>query len=101
MEVGLTHHLALAAAIFVIGMAGFIVRRNAVVVLMCLQLMLAAANLVLAAFGRELGDEAGHVFVIMVLAVAAAQTAVGLSILGAVHRQRRSVDADGLSTLME
>jgi NADH-quinone oxidoreductase subunit K len=92
--VDLHSHLALATAVFTIGVAGFLIRRNVLVMLMCLQLMLVSANLVFAAFGRELGDEGGHVFVIMVIVVAAAQAAVGLALLGAVYRQRRAVGAE-------
>ena len=101
MEVGLTHYLVLAALVFVTGMVGFVVRRNTIIMLMCVELMLSAANLVFAAFSRELADEAGHVFVLMNFAVAAAEVAIGLAILVEIYRRRRSVDADDLTTLME
>ena len=101
MEVGLIHYLVLAAAVFLVGMVGFIIRRNAIIMLMCVELMLAAGNLVFAAFSRELGDEAGHVFVLMNFAIAAAEVAIGLAILVEIYRRRRSVDADELTTLME
>jgi len=101
VEVGLTHYLLLAAAVFLVGMVGFIVRRNTLIMLMCVELMLSAANLVFVAFSRELGDEAGHVFVLMNFAVAAAEVAIGLAILMEIFRRRRSVDADDLNTLME
>jgi len=101
MEVGLTHYLILAAALFLIGMVGFVVRRNTIIMLMCVELMLSAANIVFAAFSRELGNESGHVFVLMNFAVAAAEVAIGLAILVEIFRRRRSVDADDLTTLME
>ncbi len=101
MEVGLSHYLVLAALVFLVGMVGFLVRRNTLVMLMCVELMLAAGNLVFAAFSREHGDAAGHVFVIMNFAVAAAEAAIGLAILVAIFRLRRTVDADELTTLME
>jgi NADH-quinone oxidoreductase subunit K len=101
MEIGLAHYLILAAAVFLTGMTGFIIRRNTIIMLMCVELMLASANLVFVAFSREMGDQAGHVFVLLNFAVAAAEVAVGLAILVAIYRQRRSVDADDLTTLME
>jgi NADH-quinone oxidoreductase subunit K len=101
VEIGLNHYLVLAAAVFLIGMAGFIIRRNTIIMLMCVELMLAAANLAFVASSRELGDGAGHVFVLMNFAVAAAEVAIGLAILVEIFRRRRSVDADDLTTLME
>jgi len=99
--VGLNHYLILAAALFLVGMVGFVIRRNTLVMLMCVELMLSAANIVFAAFSRELADEAGHVFVLMNFAVAAAEVAIGLAILVQIFRLRRTVDADELTTLME
>jgi NADH-quinone oxidoreductase subunit K len=101
VEVGLSHYLVLAALTFLVGMVGFLVRRNTLVMLMCVELMLASANLVFAAFSRQLGDASGHVFVIMIFAVAAAEAAIGLAILVAIFRLRQTVDADELKTLME
>lgn len=101
MEVGLTHYLILAAALFLIGMVGFVVRRNTLIMLMCVELMLSGSNIVFAAFSRELGNEAGHVFVLMNFAVAAAEVAIGLAIMVEIFRRRRTVDADDLTTLME
>jgi NADH-quinone oxidoreductase subunit K len=101
VDVGLTHYLCLAAAVFLVGMVGFVVRRNTIIMLMCVELMLASTNLVFAAFSRELGDETGHVFVLMSFAVAAAEVAIGLAILVEIFRRRRTVDADELTTLME
>ena len=101
MEVGLTHYLVLAAAVFVVGMVGFVVRRNVIIMLMCLELMLSGVNLTFVAFSRELGNDAGHIFVLMNFAVAAAEVAIGLAILVEIFRRRRTVDADDLNTLME
>ena len=101
MEITLTHYLVLATALFLIGMIGFIVRRNAIVMLMCIELMLCAANIVLAAFSRWHLDSGGHVFVLMNFAVAAAEAAIGLAILVEIYRRRRTVNVDELTTLME
>jgi NADH-quinone oxidoreductase subunit K len=101
VEIGLNHYLILAAALFLIGMVGFVVRRNTLIMLMCVELMLSGANIVFAAFSRELGNEAGHVFVLMNFAVAAAEVAIGLAIMVEIFRRRRTVDADELTTLME
>jgi NADH-quinone oxidoreductase subunit K len=81
VEITLTHYLVLAALLFVTGMVGFIVRRNAIVMLMCIELMLSAANIVLAAFSRWHLNASGHVFVLMNFAVAAAEAALGLALL--------------------
>ena len=88
--------IALSAALFVIGLAGVLVRRNAVVILMCVELMLNAANLAFVAFSRRLGvlDERGSVFVVFVFVVAAAEVAVGLAIVLALYRNRPTVDVD-------
>jgi NADH-quinone oxidoreductase subunit K len=101
VEIGLNHYLILAAALFLIGMVGFVIRRNTIIMLMCVELMLSGANIVFAAFSRELGNEAGHVFVLMNFAVAAAEVAIGLAIMVEIFRRRRTVDADELTTLME
>lgn len=101
MEVTLTHYLVLAALVFLTGMVGFIVRRNALVVMMCVELMLSSANIVFAAFARQHGDGGGHVFVLMNFAVAAAEAAIGLAILVEIFRRRRTVDIDDLKALME
>ena len=101
MEITLTHYLVLAAAVFTTGMTGFIVRRNALVMLMCIELMLSAVNIVFAAFSRHHGDASGHVFVLMSFAVAAAEAAIALAILVEIYRRRRTIDVDDLKTLME
>ena len=101
MEVTLTHYLVLATLLFLIGMTGFIVRRNTIVMLMCVELMLSAVNIVFVAFSRLHGDAGGHVFVLMNFAVAAAEAAIGLAILVEIFRRRRTVDVDDLKALME
>ena len=101
MEVTMTHYLVLASILFLIGMVGFIVRRNAIVMLMCIELMLCSVNIVFATFSRQHGDTGGHVFVLMNFAVAAAEAAIGLAILVEIYRRRRTVDVDDLKSLME
>lgn len=101
MEITLTHYLVLAMALFLTGMVGFIVRRNAIVMLMCVELMLCAVNIVFVAFSRVTGDGGGHVFVLMNFAVAASEAAIGLAILVEIFRRRRTVNVDDLKALME
>ena len=88
--------IAVSAVLFFIGCAGVLVRRNAVVILMCVELMLNAANLALVAFSRRLPapDQRGSVFVTFVFVIAAAEVAVGLAIVLAAYRNRPSVDVD-------
>ena len=96
----LTHYLVLAMALFLTGMVGVLVRRNALVMMMCIELMLCAANIVFAAFSQKWGNEAGHVFVLMNFAVAAAEAAIGLAILVEIYRRQRTVNVDEFKTLM-
>ncbi len=88
--------IAVSALLFFIGLGGVLVRRNAVVILMCVELMLNAANLAFVAFSRRFGlvDERGSVFVVFVFVVAAAEVAVGLAIVLAAYRNRPTVDVD-------
>jgi NADH-quinone oxidoreductase subunit K len=99
VEVTLNHYLVLASALFLTGMVGVIVRRNALVVMMCIELMLCAGNIVFAAFSEKWGNEAGHVFVLMSFAVAAAEVAIGLAILVEIYRRRRTVNLDEFKIL--
>ncbi len=101
MEITLTHYLVLAMVVFLTGMVGFVVRRNAIVMLMCVELMLSAVNIVFAAYSRFHGNADGHVFVLMNFAVAAAEAAIGLAILVEIYRRRRTVNVDDLKALME
>jgi NADH-quinone oxidoreductase subunit K len=99
MIVTATHYLALSAVLFSIGVAGVLTRRNVIVIMMSIELMLNAGNLAFITFAKELNDMTGHVFVFMVMAVAAAEAAVGLAIVIAVFRNRDTIDIDRISTL--
>lgn len=92
-------YLAVSAIIFGIGAAGVLVRRNALLVLVCLELMLNAGNLAIVAFSRLHGAGEGHVFVLIVMVVAAAEVAIGLGIVVALYRNRVAVDVDELREL--
>lgn len=91
--------LILAAALFTIGMGGFLVRRNALVVFMGIELMLNGANLTFLAFARERGDMNGHIAAFFVIAVAAAEAAVGLAIIIALFRSRGTINVDEVHTM--
>ena len=97
--VPINHYLFLAALLFCVGMFGVMVRRNALVVFMCIELMFNAANLTFLAFARQRGDSVGHVSAFFVIAVAAAEAAIGLAILIAVFRNRKTVDTGDLKSL--
>lgn len=88
--------IAVSGLLFFIALGGVLVRRNAIVILMCVELMLNAANLAFVAFSRRFGlvDERGSVFVVFVFVVAAAEVAVGLAIILAAYRNRPTVDVD-------
>jgi NADH-quinone oxidoreductase subunit K len=92
-------YLLLAAALFTIGVIGVLTRRNIIIILMSLELILNAVNLNLIAFARHLGDVSGHVFAIFVITVAAAEAAVGLGILIALFRNRETTNADEIDLL--
>jgi NADH-quinone oxidoreductase subunit K len=94
MDVELGNYVALSAVMFFIGVAGVIVRRNPLIVLMSIELMFNAANLALVAFSRAWVNNAGHVFVFLVVTVAAAEAAIGLAIVVAVFRRAKNVDLD-------
>ena len=96
---GLNYFLILSAFIFCTGIYGVLVRRNGILVLMSVELMLNAANLTLVAFGRAHLDPHAHAFAFLVMAVAAAEAAVGLAILVGVFRSRKSVNIDELNLL--
>ena len=91
--------IALSAILFVLGALGALTRRNLIVILMSIELMLNAVNLALVAFSRQWGDLAGHVFVLMVIVVAAAEVAVGLGIVLSLFRNRESVNVEDVSLL--
>ena len=95
----LNGYLAIAVALFAIGLIGVLVRRNTLVVFMCLELMLVASTLALVAFSRFNGTMDGNVFVFFILTVAAAEVAVGLAIIVALFRKRQTVQVDELNSL--
>jgi NADH-quinone oxidoreductase subunit K len=95
----LSHVLSLSVLLFGLGAVGVLVRRNLVVVLMCLELMLGAAGLALVAFARHHGDESGQAFAVFVLLVGAAQLSVGVGIVTAHFLQRGSLNAEEASRL--
>jgi NADH-quinone oxidoreductase subunit K len=99
MTIPLTHYLALSALLFVIGVAGVLTRRNAIVVFMCIELMLNSVNLSLVAFSASLGDITGQALVFFVMAVAAAEAAVGLGIVIALFRNKQTVNIDEINIL--
>jgi NADH-quinone oxidoreductase subunit K len=99
-SLSLGHYLSLGAALFCISLAGiFLNRKNVIVLLMCIELMLLAVNINFVAFSRQLGDAAGQVFVFFILTVAAAEAAIGLAILVTLFRNRRSIDVGDIDTL--
>jgi NADH-quinone oxidoreductase subunit K len=97
--VPLQHYVWLSSILFSIGVMGVLFRRNAIVIFMCVELMLNAVNLMLVAFSRFWSDEGGQVFVFFIMAVAAAEVAVGLAILMMVYRNTKSTDIDFLNRL--
>ena len=98
--ISLTHYLVLGAILFALAIAGIIInRKNLIVLLMCIELMLLAVNINFVAFSRFLGDAAGQVFVFFILTVAAAEAAIGLAILVTLYRNRRTINVADLDTL--
>lgn len=98
--IGLQHYLTVAAILFAISVAGiFINRRNLILLLMCIELLLLAVNFNFIAFSRFLGDETGQVFVFFILTVAAAEAAIGLAILVVLFRNRRSINVEELDAM--
>ncbi len=96
----LTHFLVLGAIMFSIAMAGiFINRKNVLILLMCVELMLLAVNTNFIAFSHYLGDSAGQVFVFFILTVAAAEAAIGLAILVVLFRNKRTINVEELDSL--
>ncbi|MFK8053363.1 MAG: NADH-quinone oxidoreductase subunit NuoK [Woeseiaceae bacterium] len=100
MTIGLQHYLTLSAILFSVSVAGiFINRRNIILLLMCIELMLLSVNFNFVAFSRYLGDETGQVFVFFILTVAAAEAAIGLAILVVLFRNQRSINVDELNEM--
>jgi NADH-quinone oxidoreductase subunit K len=94
-----TQAVALSGILFLLGAIGALTRRNLIVILMSIELMLNAVNLALVAFSRQWGDHAGQLFVLMVIVVAAAEVAVGLGIVIALFRNRESINVEDASLL--
>jgi NADH-quinone oxidoreductase subunit K len=92
-------YLVVSAIVFCIGMSGVLVRRNPLVILLCLELMLNAANLALVAFARMHGNQEGQIFALIVMVVAACEVAVGLGLIVALYRRRLPIDVDELREL--
>ena len=100
MGIGLTHYLTLAAIVFTIGVIGiFINRKNVIVILMSIELILLAVNINLVAFSSFLGDLVGQIYALLVLTVAAAESAIGLAILVAYFRNRGSIAVEDVNLM--
>ncbi len=95
----LSWYLTLSAVLFTVGVAGVVIKRNAIAMFMCIELMLNAVNLTFVAFSSYFRDVTGQLFVFIVMTVAAAEAAVGLGIIIAVFRNRESLDVDDASVL--
>jgi NADH-quinone oxidoreductase subunit K len=97
--VPMNYYILLSGILFAIGVLGVLFRRNAIIIFMCIEIMLNAVNLLLVAFSRYLSDSSGQVFVFFIMAVAAAEVAVGLAILTMIYRNTKSSDIDILDKL--
>ncbi len=95
----LTHYLVLSMLLFVVGAAGFIIKKNIISVFLCIELMLNAVNLSIVAFAQQLDQIHGQIFVFFVMVVAAAEAAVGLAITIAVYRNRNTLSVDDADTM--
>ena len=95
----ITWYIVLSAFIFCIGASGVITRRNPLVILLCLELMLNAGNLALVAFSRMWGNQEGQVFALIVMVIAACEVVIGLGLIVAMYRRRLRIDVDSLSEL--
>ena len=100
-SVGLTHYLILSAILFCIGLFGVLSKRNAVVIMMCLEIMLNAVNIAMVAFSCYITPTllTGQVFAIFIIVVAAAETAVGLAIIIAIYRRHGTIESDKINLL--
>ncbi len=99
MEIGIDWYLSLSAVLFSIGIIGVLIRKNAIVIFMCVELMLNAVNLSLISFSSHFGNVDGQIMVFFVLAVAAAEAVVGLAIIIAIFRNNLSVDITNINLL--
>lgn len=98
-QVPLSYYLLLAAILFAIGAGGVLIRRNAIIILMCIEMMMNAVNLTFIAFSRFLDSATGQIFVFLIMAVAAVEVAIGLALLVEINRHKRAVDIDEISSL--
>ncbi len=100
MEIGLEHYLTLAAILFTMGIFGiFLNRKNVIIILMCIELMLLAVNINFVAFSAFLGDLTGQIFTMFILTVAAAEAAIGLAILVIFFRNKGSIAVEDISSM--
>ena len=100
MTIGLGHYLSVAAILFTVGILGiFLNRKNVIILLMSIELMLLSVNINFVAFSRHLGDAAGQIFVFFILTVAAAEAAIGLAILVTLFRNRRTINVTEIDSL--
>jgi NADH-quinone oxidoreductase subunit K len=97
--VPLSHYLALSAILFTLGVIGVLVRRNAIVIFMCIEMMLNAVNLTFVALAHHLASLQGQVIVLFVMTVAAAEAAVGLAIIITIFRNRETINVDEMNLL--
>lgn len=102
----LAHYLIFSGILFSIGLAGVLIRRNILVIFMCLEMMLAAANVSLVAFSRAQGTQGlpnydGQVMTLFIMAIAAAEVAIGLALIVAMFRAKKTVDRESLNTLKD
>ncbi len=97
--ISINYYILLSAILFIIGSIGVMARRNSIIIFMCIELMLNAVNLLLVAFSTLHNDAKGQVFVFFIMAVAAAEVAVGLAILSMIYRNVKSIDTHLLSNL--
>jgi NADH-quinone oxidoreductase subunit K len=97
--VPISYYLVLAVIMFFIGILGVLIRRNALIVFMSLELMFNAANLVFVAFARQYGALNGQIFVFFVMTVAAAEVAIGLALMVAIFRAKKTIDIDQMNSL--
>src|SRR5438045_1330711 len=98
-QIPINYYIVLCTVLFCIGVTGVLFRRNAIIIFMCVELMLNAVNLLLVAFSAYRGDAAGQVFVFFIMAVAAAEVAVGLAILTMIYRNTNTTDINFLNKL--
>ncbi|HEV2527558.1 MAG TPA: NADH-quinone oxidoreductase subunit NuoK [Thermomicrobiales bacterium] len=101
MEVGLNHFLMLSAILFIIGLMGVLVRRNLIIIFMCVELMTNAVNLTLVAFAWSLNSIDGQAFALFIIAVAAAEAVIGLAIIIALSRRAHTIDVGDVRTLRD